>query len=209
MRSIVVLLSCLLAYTAQASEEAMERFTRISADPVLREQAYEAAQERIRFCVACHGRDGNSTRERIPNLAQQSPIYLFNTFEKFASGERVDYVMSKLAQVLTLEDRVNIAIYFGQQKVKPHAGAVDETLRAHGETIFARTCVACHGSQGQGRDDMPRLAGQPSTYVRKALTRFRDKDPSRLGSVMTAIAENFTDHDIQALATYVETLSTP
>ena len=35
---------------------------------------------------------------------------------------------------------------------------------------------------------MPRLAGQPDEYIRKALTRFRENDPSRAGSVMIGVA---------------------
>lgn len=209
MRILAVVLSSCLAFAAQASEEAMERFTRLNADPALRQQAYAAAQERISFCVHCHGDNGNSKRQHIPNLAEQNPVYLFNSFEKFASGERSDYVMSQLAKNLTLEDRVNVAIYFGQQKVVAHAEPVDEALRAQGEAMFARTCVACHGAQAQGKEDMPRLAGQPAAYVRKALTRFRDKDPSRAGSLMMAVAENLSDQDIEALASYVQTLATP
>ena len=209
MRLIVLLFTSCLAFAAHANQEALELFNRLNADPALRQQAYAAAQERIRFCVHCHGENGNSTRERIPNLAQQNPVYLFNSFEKFASGERTEYVMSQLAKNLTLEERVNIAIYFGQQRVLPHAEPVDEALRAQGEAMFARTCIACHGAQAQGKEDMPRLAGQPATYVRKALTRFRDKDPSRAGSVMMAVAEKFSDQEIAALAAYVQTLATP
>ena len=53
---------------------------------------------------------------------------------------------------------------------------------------------------------MPRLAGQPAEYVRKALTRFRDKDPSRAGSVMLTIADKFTDQEINALASFLQQL---
>ena len=40
--------------------------------------------------------------------------------------------------------------------------------------------------------------------LRKALTRFRDKDPSRAGSVMMSIAANFSDADIAGLAAYLQ-----
>lgn len=72
--------------------------------------------------------------------------------------------------------------------------------------MFSRICVACHGAQGEGQESMPRLAGQPAEYVRKALTRFRDKDPSRAGSVMLTIAEKFTDQEINALASFLQQL---
>lgn len=200
-----VLFSC-VATLAQANEAAMQRFNQFNADPALRQQAYAAGQERIRFCGNCHGENGNSKRPHIPNLAQQNPVYLFNAFEKFANGQRKDFVMSKLAPTLTMEDRVNIAIYFGQQKLQPSTAAVEETLRQQGEAKFKTVCTGCHGVNAEGREDTPRLAGQPGEYVRKALTRFRDKDPSRAGSVMMSIAANFSDVDINALAAYLQSL---
>jgi cytochrome c553 len=206
MRVLVLLLLSCIASLALASEEAMQRFVQLNSDPVLREQAYAAGQERIRFCGNCHGENGNSKRPHIPNLAEQNPVYLFNAFEKFASGERKDYVMSQLAPNLSLEERVNVAIYFGQQKLLAHTEAVDETLRQQGEVAFKTICTGCHGVNAEGRDTTPRLAGQPAEYLRKALTRFRDKDPSRAGSVMMSIAADFSDAQINALAVYLQQL---
>ena len=40
----------------------------------------------------------------------------------------------------------------------------------------------------------------------EALTRFRDKDPSRAGSVMMSIAAPISDAQINGLATYLQTL---
>ena len=66
---------------------------------------------------------------------------------------------------------------------------------------FAGACVIGPGPLFKGS---PRLAGQPAEYLRKALTRFRDKDPSRAGSVMMSIAANFSDADIAGLAAYLQ-----
>ncbi len=206
MRLLACLLFSCIATLAHANEEAMQRFTQLNADPALRQQAFAAGQERIRFCGNCHGENGNSKRGHIPNLAQQNPVYLFNAFEKFANGQRKDFVMSKLAPTLSMEDRVNIAIYFGQQKVLSHDEPVDEAQRQQGEATFKTVCTACHGANAEGREDTPRLAGQSSEYVRKALTRFRDKDPSRAGSVMMSIAAGFSDAQISSLAAYLQSL---
>lgn len=206
MRVLVLLLFSCVASLVQADEQALQRFNQLNADPLLRAQAYAAGQERIRFCGNCHGENGNSKRPHIPNLAEQNPVYLFNAFEKFASGERKDYVMSQLAPNLSLEDRVNVAIYFGQQKLLAHREPVDPALRQQGEVLFKTICTGCHGVNAEGRDTTPRLAGQPAEYLRKALTRFRDKDPSRAGSVMMSIAADFSDAQIGALAVYLQQL---
>lgn len=206
MRPIILILFCCLAPIVHASEEAMQRFGYLMEDATRREQAYAAGQERAVFCNYCHGENGTSKRPHIPNLASQNPIYLFHSFEKFASGERVDYVMSKLAKSLTLEDRVNIAVYFSQQKAAPSAVNAEPELVKHGGALFQRTCTACHGDQAQGKETMPRLAGQPDEYIRKALTRFRANDPSRAGSVMIGIASQLSDADITSLAAFLTQL---
>ena len=71
----VVLLWVLLCGVAQASEM-MDRLAALEKDPAKREQAYAAAEERILLCSKCHGKDGNSKRDYIPNLAGQIPLAL-------------------------------------------------------------------------------------------------------------------------------------
>lgn len=206
MRFIAVLMLSCFASFAHSNETAMERFNYLMADTERRQQAYAAGQERALFCGYCHGEDGNSRRPHIPNLASQNPVYLFQSFEKFANGERIDYVMSKLAKTLTLEDRVNIAIYFSQQKVVPAASAGDAALIQQGATLFQRTCTGCHGEHAEGRETMPRLAGQPADYIRTALTHFRNHEPSRAGSVMIGIADKLSEAEIDSLAAYLTQL---
>lgn len=206
MRTFLCLLLSCFATFAHANEEAMTRFNYLMGDEALRQQAFEAGRERALFCGYCHGENGNSKRPHIPNLASQNPIYLFHSFEKFASGERTDFVMSKLAKSLTLDDRVNIAVYFSQQKVLASSAPVDEALSKQGAVVFQRTCTGCHGVRAEGMETMPRLAGQPEEYIRTALTRFRNNDPSRAGSVMIGIASQLSETDVGSLAAYLSRL---
>ena len=205
MRALFIFLLVSLTSFATADQTAMQKLNNLLADPTAQEQAYAAGHERITFCKHCHGEDGNSKRNYIPNLAEQNPIYLFNAFEKFANGERTDFVMSKLAGALSQEDRVNIALYYGQQKVVTKPSDTPQ-LRAAGEAIFQRVCQSCHGAQGQGQQDMPRLAGQPAEYVTRTLKIFRSQDPSRAASVMLAITANMSDDEMLAVASYIQEL---
>lgn len=207
MRLLLALLLSSLASLAHADEEAMDRFKYLMGDALRREQAYAAGQERALFCSFCHGETGNSKRPHIPNLAAQNPVYLFDSFEKFANGERSDYVMSNLAKSLTLEDRVNIAVYFSQQNVLAPEPPKNSALSEEGRVIYQRTCATCHGDHAQGRETMPRLAGQPLNYLHKALTRFRNNDSSRTGSVMIGIASKLSDTEIDAVVAYLSQLA--
>lgn len=184
----------------------MQRFIQLNSDATLRQQAYAAGEERINFCSHCHGKDGTSRRDYIPNLAGQNPLYLFNAFEKFASGERKDFVMSKLAPRLSLEDRVNVAIYYSAQQVRNRSEIPDAEQVALGQALFQGTCSGCHGGSAQGLESMPRLAGQPAEYLRRTLRAFRDNQADRAGSLMAPIAAGLSDPQIDGLAAYLQQL---
>lgn len=207
MRALIfIVLSTFISISYAQQQEALDKLSTIMASPELTAQAYAAGEDRITLCGYCHGKDGNSTRSHIPNLAEQTPVYLFTAFEKFASGERIDFVMSKAATMLSLDDRVNIALFYGMQKVNKKE-AVDPSLHDLAETKFTQICSACHGMTGQGNDEMPRLAGQPAEYVRQTLKLFRAGGEHRPGSLMIPIAKQLSDDDINALASYVQGLN--
>lgn len=205
MRPLVILLLSLAASLSFANEKALEQLNKILADPAAQPLAYAAGQERISFCQHCHGTDGNSTRPDIPNLAEQNPIYLFNTFEQFATGLRTDFVMSKLARILSVEDRVNIAFYYGQQKVVTTPSATPH-LREKGRIQFQQTCQSCHGAKGEGKENMPRLAGQPAKYIIQTLKNFRSAEPDRIAPILLAVTRNMSDEDIHSVASYIQEL---
>ncbi|MBN7771238.1 cytochrome c [Marinobacter daepoensis] len=188
--------------SAGATNDAMAQLNAIMADDTKRQASYDAGHERIRFCGYCHGEDGNSKREYIPNLASQHPLYLFNQFEQFRDGSREDYVMSQLAKTLSLEERINIAVYYSQQTANPRAGS-DGKLSEAGGKLFAERCASCHGEDAQGFRDMPRLAGQPAEYLRIALRRFKGMDPVKHSTPMIGIAGVLTAGEIEALAGYL------
>jgi len=199
---IVVGLAASPMVSASSAGEAMTQLNAIMADDTKRQASYEAGHERIRFCGYCHGEDGNSKRDYIPNLAAQHPLYLFNQFEKFRDGTREDYVMSKLAQTLSLEERIDIAVYYSQQTAKPRTGG-DPTKADAGEKLFAVRCAGCHGDKAQGFRDMPRLAGQPAEYLGIALRRFKEMDPTKHSTPMIGVAGVLSEGEIEALAEYL------
>ncbi|HLV77717.1 MAG TPA: c-type cytochrome [Marinobacter sp.] len=190
---------------SQSVYQALGELEAIMADDDRRDAAYAAGQERIRFCGYCHGEDGNSKRDYIPNLADQHPLYLFNQFEKFGNGQREDYVMSQLAQTLTVEERINIAIYYSQQEANPRPSPAPQLAEA-GRRKFQARCSACHGRDAEGFRDMPRLAGQPAEYIKLALKRFKDMDPTAQSSPMIGIAAPLTAEDMDELAAFLTTL---
>ncbi len=89
--------------------------------------------------------------------------------------------------------------------------AVDPALQ--GAALFAATCAACHGPQGQGNEQLraPSTASQPAWYVLNQLTQFREKrrgadpaDPQAV--VMAAIASALTPAQMESVARHIESL---
>lgn len=66
-----------------------------------------------------------------------------------------------------------------------------------------KTCAACHGTDGNGVQqfpDYPKLAGQHSDYLQKALRDYRSE--TRKNPIMSAQAKQLHPSEIRALADY-------
>jgi cytochrome c553 len=175
-----------------------------------RAKAMEAGLERATLCATCHGADGNAKKPDYPNLASQNPSYIIEQMSKFKDGRRKNFVMETLVRGFTLEDRINLAVYFSSHPLKPVAGA-DPLLAVKGERKFKEVCAMCHGESGRGEQGYARLAGQQIGYVSMNLKRFRANahkagdfdETKRTNARMEQVTQFLTDEDIEALAHYI------
>lgn len=190
-----------LPVQAQSIQSMLETLDAVAQDEEQYSQALEAGAERATLCVHCHGEDGNSKRNYIPNLASQNAQYLFKQFEHFADGTRKDYVMSKLAQGLTAEDKIAVALYFSQQPVKVRKEA--PAINSRGEQIYRTVCFACHGDKGHGSAEYPRIAGQPYEFLEKTLLRFHENADERKNSPMAGVVKSMKIQELKDVATYI------
>lgn len=186
---------------AESVEQLLQEMAVIEQDPKQRQAAISNGEERAQLCFRCHGRDGNSTRDYIPNLASQNAAYLFTQFEKFANGQRQDYVMSKLAKHLSPQDRIAIALYYADLDVIVRQQPVPPT--AEGERIYNSMCFACHGKSGHGSVTYPRIAGQPFEFMETTLLKFLHNDPDRRDSPMVSVIKNLDEQQLKEVAAYV------
>lgn len=172
------------------------------------DHAYKAAlrggAERVTFCSYCHGKDGNSAKADVPKLAGQNAEYLFNQFERFAAGQRRNFVMQELADKLSAQDRIDIALYYSSLPVSVEP--VDAALASNGKVIYDTLCHVCHGPDGHGKDEYPRLAGQKPEYVALTLRAFRDESGKHSDPTMRQIAQTLSDGSVDAISAYVGSL---
>jgi sulfide dehydrogenase cytochrome subunit len=78
------------------------------------------------------------------------------------------------------------------------ASGEGEDLRAY---MLASSCFNCHGDGSPNGAGIPSLAGRDATFIRDALTGFRDG--SRESTVMQRLARGYSDAEIAHIADWL------
>ena len=169
----------------------------------------------MQVCSNCHGIDGNSVSPNFPKLAAQPEEYLIVQLKGFKSHSREDpegfEYMWGISRSLTEDQIKGLAAYFAAQKsVSPGPG--NPKLLAEGKQIFdsglptqgVPPCSTCHGDQGQGNGQFPRVAYQHADYAVKQLTVFQRTDQRPDGAAMKAVTHLLSDKNMEAVAAYMQ-----
>lgn len=201
--SAFILVLFTVSATAQDYQSLLDKMQFVQQQPAVYEAAISAGKERGMLCGYCHGKDGNSVKNDIPNLAEQNPEYLLNQFHLFSVGERKSYVMEQVAKLLTPDEMVNLTLYYASQKVAPQSNI---KTSKKGEEKYQTFCFACHGEDGKGNKDLPRLAGQKKGFLLKALKDFKEGKSARANSPMVKIMRAVDASDISPLADYIASM---
>ena len=166
-----------------------------------------AGKKVAEICTSCHGLQGMSQAPGIPHLSGQHAPYLLKGLEVYTKGERNARTMHNTAELLSEEDKANVAAYYAGLKPFseiPHdTGAplpVDEDPFAAVREATA-DCEGCHGENGNADiPGTPSLAGQHVTYLINALKSYQDG--VRKDEDMQAFVEGLSSADIEDMAYY-------
>ncbi len=72
----------------------------------------DAGREKARACTACHGANGVSVSDDIPNLSGQKATYIQTQLKAFRGGRRKNALMNAMAAQLSDTDIENVAAFF-------------------------------------------------------------------------------------------------
>lgn len=164
-------------------------------------------------CFMCHGTDGESSTPLYPRLAGQHYQYVAKQLADFKSGRRTSDTMNSMVQELTDEEMTALGVFFEKKPTKP-GQARDPELASVGRFIFHRgneysgvaACASCHGEDGRGTDQLPRLASQIPRYLENQLKSFNSRQRNNDNEVMHVIASRLTELEIKAVAAYINTM---
>lgn len=175
-------------------------------------QADQARAQKIvsGSCFLCHGENGESASEVFPKLAGQHANYIAKQLENFKSGKRKSTAMADMSSRLNADDMLALGQYFESKPAAPEA-VKDADLAAVGRYIFNNgnhfsgvpACASCHGKEGLGTADLPRLAGQYASYIETQLMLFNQRERTNDNAVMHAIVSKMTPLEMAAVAAYI------
>ena len=161
-------------------------------------------------CALCHGVEGESASAVYPRLAAQHPDYIAKQLKDFRDGRRKSETMTDMVKGLQDEDIAGLAAYFAGRKASSRQpGDVD--FAAVGKFIFQRgnsysgvpACASCHGANGHGTQQLPRLAGQHPAYLEIQLKEFSKRERTNDNAVMHTVASKLTELETRAVAIYI------
>jgi cytochrome c553 len=161
-------------------------------------------------CVLCHGREGESASAVYPRLAAQHPDYLLKQLKDFRDGRRKSDTMSDMVKDLNDQEFQGLANWFSSRKASFRQPG-DPDLAAVGKYIFTKgnafsgvpACTSCHGPNGHGTQQLPRLAGQHPAYLEVQLKEFGKRERSNDNAVMHSVASRLTELETRAVSVYL------
>ncbi|MGJ5012337.1 c-type cytochrome [Bradyrhizobium sp. SZCCHNRI1009] len=176
-------------------------------------------EAKLEYCMTCHGLSGQGYRGYfpMPRLAGQQPQYIENQLRAFIERRRSNPVMANVARVLSPAMVSALAAHFKKLDPKP-LGEPPHGSPAIGKRIYDEgipeanvpACSACHGTDGKGQNEIPRLAGQLYDYTVGQLTGWSkvrgQESAAGTSAVMGQITHNLTRSQAEAVAAYVSHL---
>src|SRR6266567_2482056 len=191
----------------------MSATTLLSAQPIPPDIQKAAEEKAVNLCSTCHGPRGISTSPEFPILAAQRTGYLAAQIDAFRRQARAEKDAHDFMWGIAgrLDEKIinGIAAYYAAQPRAP--GRTDDpALVTKGKELFDKglldrgipACASCHGANGEGIADFPRLAGQHAKYVAKQLAYIQTL--TRAAPVMHGIVKDLTPDEMQAVAAYVQ-----
>ena len=166
-----------------------------------------------RNCTWCHGTEGRGFAS-APRLAGQRPQYTFNQLRSFRLHTRDNPFSQQYmwGAIENLDPRVAHALASYFSTIRPQA-ANDGNLElaGAGRAIYLEgipdydvvACAACHGPNGEGAGEIPRLGGLSYAYLKRRLEQWGEGYHAAAQPPMPRIAAKLAPNEIEALASFL------
>ena len=179
----------------------------------------KSLEAKIEMCVGCHGIPGYQASfpevHRVPMIAGQGAKYIAAALNAYKTGDRKHPTMRGIAESLSEQDIADISGYY-ENLGKAERKAVAEKPNREPDAKVAgllqkAACASCHGANFSKPIDpsYPKIAGQHSDYLFVALKSYKAESNASHGrnnGIMGAIAKQYSNDELKAIAKYVGSL---
>jgi cytochrome c553 len=174
----------------------------LAQQPAAGSAAY--AQRFASLCAACHGANGRSEQPKTPVLAGQHSFYVVTQLFMFREGRRSNEAMSAVAKTLTDADLRGFSDYIGTLPpvpAPPPATPPDAARMARGQALAnEHKCLACHGADLSGGQQVPRIGQQREDYLQMALHEYKSGKRPGYTMAMSEALSRVAPEDLDTLA---------
>lgn len=170
----------------------------------------------VRNCSWCHGTSAQGLPP-APRLAGQQVQYLENQLRDFGHHRRGNrysrQYMWSVGENLSPQQVHDLSTYFSTLPARA-ANDGDKEDTALGKSIYQLgmpesnivACVVCHGPNGEGVGEIPRLGGLGYTYLKRRLETWGEGIHTTARLPMASVASKLSPNQIDALASYLSFL---
>lgn len=205
--------------TAQAQQAAPAPAAQKAAAPAAPAGA-KSIEAKVAMCIGCHGIPGYQASfpevHKVPMISGQGAKYIAAALTAYKNGDRKHPTMRGIAQSLSEQDINDIAAYYEQHGKESGKALTEKPSREPNAQVAAllqkAACASCHGANLSKPIDpsYPKIAGQHADYMFVALKAYKEDAKNgtvgRNNAVMGAIAKQFSNAELKALAGYVASL---
>jgi cytochrome c553 len=179
----------------------------------------KSLEAKTAMCFGCHGIVGyrGSFPEvyRVPKIAGQNAKYIAAALNAYKNGDRKHPTMRGIAASLSDQDIADISNYYEHLGADTRDKLGDKPNREPDAQVAGliqkAACFSCHGANLSKPIDpsYPKISGQYPDYLFVALKSYKTSDNPDVGrnnGIMGAIAKQFSNPELKALANYVGSL---
>ena len=156
------------------------------------------------LCAACHGPNGRSEIPGTPALAGQHSFYAITQLFLFREGRRNNEAMTAIAKQMSDADLRGFSDVIGTLPpvpAPPPATPPDaERMKKGAELARQHKCLACHGADLAGGQQVPRIGAQPEDYLQMTLRGFKSGQRPGYTMAMGQAVSQVTPEELDTLA---------
>ncbi|MEJ8839969.1 c-type cytochrome [Ramlibacter sp. AN1133] len=190
-----------------------------AAKPAAAPASPKSLEAKTAMCFGCHNIKGYQASfpevYKVPMIAGQSAKYIAAALNAYKTGDRKHPTMRGIAETLSEQDIADIAAFYEnlgkeERKVPGDKPNREPSTQVAG-LVQKANCASCHGANFSKPIDpsYPKIAGQHSDYLFHALKAYKTENNPAVGrsnGIMGAIAKQFSNAELKAIAQYVGSL---